>query len=131
MFCAKVLDGGIGREEGRHPRNVHLHHCTAGDRIARERTKVTRSKHRARGQEYDDKILHRAADEYPPPRLPVLRPNVGPLAVLGGGIVHLEEDFQQVGRRDLGRVVLHLNRLGVASLARANLEGHERRGGAR
>ena len=55
------------------------------------------------------------------PHSPVLRSNVGPLPVQGGGVVHLEEDLQQVGGRDLGRVVLEVDGLGVARVARADL----------
>lgn len=52
---------------------------------------------------------------------PVLRADISPLAVLGGGVVHLEKYLQKVGRRHLGRVVLQLNCLGVARVTGAYL----------
>lgn len=60
--------------------------------------------------------------------IPVLRANVGPLPVLGGGVMHLEENLQQIGRGHLGRVVLYLNRLGMSRVTCANLtrRAHER-----
>ena len=52
---------------------------------------------------------------------PVLRPNIGALSVLGGGVVHFEEDLQQLGSRHLGWIVLQLDGLGVPRVARTNL----------
>lgn len=57
------------------------------------------------------------------PHSPVLRPHVGALPVLGGRVVHLEENLKQVGWRHLRRVVLELNDLGVTGVARADLRG--------
>lgn len=50
-----------------------------------------------------------------------MRADVVALAVLGGWIVHLEKNLQQLGRRHLARVVLELNGLGVARVPSADL----------
>lgn len=54
---------------------------------------------------------------------PVLCAHVGALPVLGGRVVHLEENLKQVGRRNLERVELHLDDLGVTRVARGDLGG--------
>lgn len=46
-------------------------------------------------------------------RAPVLRPRVGALPVLGRGIVHLVEEFQQSGVGDDGRIEGHLEGFGI------------------
>lgn len=46
-------------------------------------------------------------------RGPVLRARVHALAILGGGVMHLVEELQQVGVRDEGRVECHLEGFGI------------------
>lgn len=53
---------------------------------------------------------------------PVLRADVVPLSVFGGGVVHFEEDLEELGRRHLERIVAHLYGFSMACGTHANLE---------
>lgn len=65
--------------------------------------------------------LHQLVDGRHDRGPPVLSADVCPLAVFGGGVMHLEEYLEQLGGGHLGRVVLYVDGFGMSRVPRANL----------